>query len=135
MPDFIFSLDIFPYRNIIWHIMARAATTSDVFNAVAEPRRRKILTLLAKGERSVNDVAGALRVRQPQASKHLRVLKHVGLVKVRSEGQQRLYAINGRGLKPIHEWTKGFEQFWNESFDRLDDYLAELQGKKKVHKP
>jgi len=110
--------------------MARAATTSDVFNAVAEPRRRKILALLAKGERSVNDVAGSLRVRQPQASKHLRVLKHVGLVKVRSEGQQRLYAINGKGLKPIHEWTKGFEQFWNESFDRLDDYLNELQGKK-----
>jgi DNA-binding transcriptional ArsR family regulator len=113
--------------------MARAATTSDVFNAVAEPRRRKILTLLSKGERSVNDVAGALHVRQPQASKHLRVLKHVGLVKVRSEGQQRLYTINGKGLKPIHEWTKGFEQFWNESFDRLDAYLEELQKKEKSH--
>jgi DNA-binding transcriptional ArsR family regulator len=114
-------------------IMARAATTSDVFNAVAEPQRRKILTLLSKGERSVNDVAGSLHVRQPQVSKHLRVLKHVGLVKVRSEGQQRLYAINGKGLKPIHEWTKGFEQFWNESFDRLDAYLEELQRKEKSH--
>jgi DNA-binding transcriptional ArsR family regulator len=111
--------------------MPRAATNSDVFNAVAEPQRRRILTLLAKGERSVNDVAGSLRVRQPQASKHLRVLREVGLVSVRGDGQQRLYAINGKGLKPIHEWAKGFEQFWNESFDRLDDYLTELQGKKK----
>jgi len=113
--------------------MPRAATTSDVFNAVAEPQRRKILTLLSKGERSVNDVAGSLRVRQPQASKHLRVLREVGLVSVRGDGQQRLYALNGEGLKPIHEWVGTFEQFWNESFDRLDDYLNELQGKEKQH--
>jgi len=70
-------------------------------------------------------------ISKAQASKHLRVLKHVGLVKVRSKGQQRLYAINGKGLKPIHEWAKGFEQFWNESFDRLDSYLHELQKEEK----
>src|SRR4051812_29014605 len=108
--------------------MARSATTSDAFNAVAEPRRRQILSLLAGGERSVNDVAASLRVKQPQASKHLRVLKEVGLVRVRGEGRQRLYALNGEALRPIHDWVKTFERFWNESFDRLADYLGELQA-------
>ncbi|HET7023642.1 MAG TPA: metalloregulator ArsR/SmtB family transcription factor [Gemmatimonadales bacterium] len=110
--------------------MARAATTTDAFNAVAEPRRRQILALLARdGERSVNDVARSLRVRQPQASKHLRVLRKVGLVRVRSAGQQRLYQINAEGLKPIHDWVSAFERHWNESLDRLDTYLKELQKK------
>ncbi len=113
--------------------MARAATTSDAFNAVAELRRRQILGLLAQGERSVNEVAGSLRVTQPQASKHLRVLRTVGLVRVRGSGQQRLYSLNGECLKPIHDWVTNFERFWNESFDRLDDYLNELQGKEKKH--
>ncbi|MDB5309463.1 MAG: sdpR 4 [Gemmataceae bacterium] len=107
--------------------MARSATTSDAFNAVAEPQRRRILNLLTQGERSVNDVAGSLCLKQPQASKHLRVLKEVGLVSVRGSGQQRLYKLNGEGLKPIHDWVKTFERFWNESFDRLADYLNELQ--------
>ena len=111
--------------------MARLATTSDVFNAVAEPRRRQILTLLSGGERSVNDLARQLRVRQPQASKHLRVLRQVGLVRVRGAGQQRLYALNGQGLKPIHDWVKTFERQWNESLDRLDTYLKELQKKER----
>ena len=111
--------------------MARLATTSDVFNAVAEPRRRQILTLLSGGERSVNDLARQLRVRQPQASKHLRVLRHVGLVRVRGAGQQRLYALNGEGLKPIHDWVRTFERQWNESLDRLDAYLKELQQKER----
>lgn len=107
--------------------MPRSATTSDVFNAVAEPRRRQILGLLARGECSVNDVAGSLRLRQPQASKHLRVLKEVGLVRVRGAGQKRLYQLNGAALKPIHDWVMTFEQFWRESYDRLDEYLRELQ--------
>src|SRR4249920_1315498 len=111
--------------------MARAATTSDVFNAVAEPRRRQILTLLQSRERSVNDLARSLRVQQPQASKHLRVLKEVGLVKVRGAGQQRLYALNGEGLQPIHDWVMSFAQFRSESFERLDQYLKDLQGRKK----
>lgn len=111
--------------------MPRAATTADAFNAVAEPRRRQILGLLAKGERSVNDVARSLRLRQPQASKHLGVLRKVGLVRVRGAGQRRLYALDGRGLKPIHDWVSDFERCWNETFDRLDTYLKELQRKEK----
>ena len=107
--------------------MARAATTSDVFNAIAEPRRREILSLLAEGERTVNDLADSLHVRQPQASKHLRVLREVGLVSVRGEGQHRLYSLNGEGLKPVHDWVQTFERFWSESFDRLAEYLKELQ--------
>jgi DNA-binding transcriptional ArsR family regulator len=113
--------------------MARSATTSDAFNAVAEPRRRRILNLLAKGERSVNDVARSLRLKQPQASKHLRVLRQVGLVSVRGSGRQRLYKLNGAGLKPIHDWVQTFERFWNESFDRLADYLNELQTQEKLN--
>jgi DNA-binding transcriptional ArsR family regulator len=107
--------------------MARAPTTADAFNAVAEPRRRRILDLLAHGERSVNDLAASLRVRQPQASKHLRVLKQVGLVSVRGSGRQRLYSLNAEPLKPIHDWVRTFERFWHESLDRLADYLNELQ--------
>src|SRR5947207_343077 len=106
--------------------MARAATTSDVFNAIAEPQRRVILTLLKGRELPVNDVASALRITQSQASKHLRVLREVELVRVREAGQQRLYSIDARGLKPIHEWVGGFERFWNESFDRLDEYVQDL---------
>jgi DNA-binding transcriptional ArsR family regulator len=110
--------------------MARAATTSDVFNAVAEPRRRQILSLLRTGERSVNEVARSLRVRQPQASKHLRVLKEVGLVSVKEAGQQRLYTLRDDGLQPIHDWVMTFARFRSESFSRLDDYLKDLQGRK-----
>lgn len=111
--------------------MARSATTSDAFNAVAEPRRRQILDFLLRGEKPVNDVVKSLRMTQPQASKHLGVLKKVGLVSVREDGRQRLYKLNATRLKPIHDWVKSFEQFWNESFDRLDEYLRELQGKGK----
>jgi DNA-binding transcriptional ArsR family regulator len=107
--------------------MARAATTSDAFNAVAEPQRRKILLLLKERERSVNELANALRITQPQTSKHLRVLREVGLVRVREAGQQRLYALDARGLQPVHEWVVGFEQFWNESLDRLNVYVKTLQ--------
>ena len=107
--------------------MARAATTSDVFNAIAEPQRREILALLRTGERPVTKLAQALGMTQPGASKHLRVLREVGLVRVRGEGKQRLYGLDARGLRPIHEWVGGFEQFWNQSFDRLDAYVRELK--------
>jgi DNA-binding transcriptional ArsR family regulator len=107
--------------------MARLATSTDVFNAVAEPRRRRILSLLKSGERSVNDVARSLRVTQPLASKHLGVLRRTGLVRVRGEGQRRLYALNGNGLRPMHDWVKTFEATWNARFDRLAEYLDELQ--------
>ena len=106
--------------------MARAATTSDAFNAIAEPQRREILVLLRGGERPVTDLARHLGMTQPQASKHLRVLREVGLVRDRKAGKQRLYGVNARALRPVHEWTGGFERFWNESFDRLDEYVREL---------
>jgi DNA-binding transcriptional ArsR family regulator len=107
--------------------MARAPTTSDAFNAIAEPQRRRILTLLKGRELPVNDVAGALHLTPSQASKHLRVLREVELVRVREAGQQRLYRLDARGLKPVHEWVGGFEQSWSESFNRLNDYVRELQ--------
>jgi DNA-binding transcriptional ArsR family regulator len=111
--------------------MARAATTSDAFNAVAEPRRRQILDVLAGGERPVNDLVVRLGVRQPQVSKHLRVLRDVGLVEVREEGRQRMYRLNGRALKPIHDWVEEFEQTWNERFEALDELLEELDAKER----
>ncbi len=107
--------------------MARAATTSDVFNAIAEPQRRHILTLLRDGERPVTDLADALGMTQPRASKHLRVLREVGLVRDRRAGKQRLYALDARGLQPVHEWTGGFERLWAERFDRLDAYVQDLK--------
>jgi DNA-binding transcriptional ArsR family regulator len=109
--------------------MARAATTSDAFNAVAEPRRRQILDVLAGGERPVNDLVTQLGLAQPQVSKHLRVLREVGLVDVRDEGRQRMYRLNGRSLKPIHDWVRNYEQSWNERFAVLDDVLDELKSR------
>lgn len=111
--------------------MARAATTTDAFNAVAEPRRRQILDLLAGGERPVNELVRRLRLAQPQVSKHLRVLREVGLVDVREDGRRRLYRLNGRPLKPIHEWVRRYERSWNERFEALDELLDELKGKEK----
>jgi len=107
--------------------MARAATTSDVFNAIAEPQRRQILMLLREGERPVNELAHELGMAQPGTSKHLRVLREVGLVRDRKAGKQRVYGLDARGLQPVHEWTGGFERFWNESFDRLDAYVQDLK--------
>ena len=109
--------------------MARAATTTDAFNAVAEPRRRQILDALAGGERSVNGLGAELGLAQPQVSKHLKVLREVGLVEVRDEGRRRLYRLNGQPLKPIHDWVKEFERTWNERFEALDDVLEELKRK------
>ena len=107
--------------------MARAATTSDVFNAIAEPQRRQILVLLRSGERPVTELAEELGMTQPGASKHLRVLREVGLVQDRKAGKQRLYSLDVRELRLVHEWSGGFEQFWNESFDRLDAYVQDLK--------
>ncbi len=107
--------------------MSRAATTTDAFNAVAEPRRRQILDALAQGERPVNDLVALLGLAQPQVSKHLRVLREVDLVAVRDEGRQRMYRLNGQSLKPIHDWVKTYEQTWNERFEVLDEVLAELK--------
>ena len=109
--------------------MARAATTADAFNAVAEPRRRQILDVLAGGERPVNDLVRLLGLAQPQVSKHLRVLREVGAVDVRNEGRQRVYQLNGHALKPIHDWVKDYEDSWSERFDRLDVVLEELKEK------
>ena len=109
--------------------IARAATTTDAFNAVAEPRRREILDVLAGGERPVNDLVGQLGLAQPQVSKHLRVLREVGAVHVRDEGRQRLYRLNGEALKPIHDWVKAYERSWSERFGELDAVLDDLKQK------
>jgi DNA-binding transcriptional ArsR family regulator len=107
--------------------MARAPTTADAFNAIAEPRRRQILDLLARGERSVNSLVLELDLAQPYVSKHLRVLRAVGVVGVRDAGRQRLYRLNGRALKPIYEWISQYQQLWSDRFDRLDSVLEELK--------
>ena len=107
--------------------MARAATTTDAFNAVAEPRRRQLLDLLAQGERPVNDLVAALGLAQPVVSKHLRVLREVGLVEAREEGRQRMYRLNGRPLKQIHDWVQEYERTWTERFAAMDELLEELK--------
>jgi DNA-binding transcriptional ArsR family regulator len=109
--------------------VARAATTADVFNAVAEPRRRQLLDLLRDGERPVNDLVDLTGLTQPQVSKHLRVLREVGVVDVRDVGRQRLYRINGPALKPLHDWVAGYERMWAERFDALDVVLEDLKRK------
>ncbi len=107
--------------------MARAATTADAFNAVAEPRRRQILDVLSGGELPVNDVVQLLGLSQPQVSKHLRVLREVGAVDVREDGRQRFYRLNGEALRPIHDWVKAYEQTWSDRFDLLDGVLEEIE--------
>lgn len=109
--------------------MARAATTTDAFNAVAEPRRRQIVDLLGERELSVNDIVHAMPISQPQVSKHLKVLSEVGLVRARADGRRRLYRLEASALRPIHDWVSEFERLWNERLDRLDAYLDETQRK------
>jgi DNA-binding transcriptional ArsR family regulator len=111
-------LDIFLYGNI-FRDMARAATTSDAFNAVAEPRRRDILNYLAMQERSVTEIVDAMEIQQPSVSKHLKVLKGVGLVEVRREGRQMLYKVNGMAIRPLHEWTSTFGRLWKHQLLRI----------------
>jgi DNA-binding transcriptional ArsR family regulator len=107
--------------------MARASTTSDVFNAVAEANRREILDALSSGEKAVGAIVDDLALSQPQVSKHLRVLSEVGLVRCRAEGRRRLYRLEPSRLQPFHEWLAKYEQAWNERMDRMDDYLKDLQ--------
>lgn len=107
--------------------MARAATTTDVFNAVAEPRRRQLVDALAGSERAVNELVRMVGLAQPLVSKHLRVLREVGVVKVRDEGRQRLYRLDGHALKPIHDWVQPYAQLWSQRFDAIDEVLHELQ--------
>ena len=109
--------------------MARAATTADAFNAIAEPRRRQILDALAAGELAVNDLVEGTGMNQPQVSKHLRVLREVGAVEVREQGRQRLYRLNGQALKPVHDWVKEYERSWSDRFEALDVVLEELKSK------
>ncbi len=101
--------------------MARAATTSDAFNAVAEPRRRDILNYLAMQERSVSEIVDAMEIEQPSVSKHLKVLKGVGLVEARREGRQMLYKVNAMAIRPLHEWTSTFERMWKHQLLRIKE--------------
>jgi DNA-binding transcriptional ArsR family regulator len=107
--------------------MARAATTADAFNAIAEPRRREILDALAGEERPVGELVDALGLTQPQVSKHLRVLREVGAVDVRDDGRRRLYRVNAAALKPIHDWVARYAALWEERFEALDDVLDDLK--------
>jgi len=107
--------------------MARAATTTDAFNAVAEPRRRQILDLLGRGELPVGEVVRLLGLGQPQVSKHLRVLREVGVVQARDKGRQRLYRVNGEALRPIHDWVASFERLWEDRFEAFDEVLHDLK--------
>jgi DNA-binding transcriptional ArsR family regulator len=111
--------------------MARTATTTDAFNAIAEASRREILDAIGAGEKTVGELASRLGLRQPQVSKHLGVLRAVDLVLVRADGRHRWYRVNGPALKPIHDWVRSFERSWNTRLNRLDDLLAELESKEK----
>jgi len=110
-------------------LVARASTTSDVFNAIAEAQRREILDTLMAGEKAVGAIVNDLSMSQPQVSKHLRVLSEVGLVRCRAEGRRRLYRLEPARLQPLHEWLAKYGQAWNDRLDRVDDYLKELQQK------
>ena len=111
--------------------MARTPTTFDPFNAVAEPKRRKVLEVLGTQELSVNEIVERLGWNQPMVSKHLGVLKEVGLVSERRVGRQRLYRVNAERLKPIYDWVAPFERYWSERYNRLDDVLEDLKSKEK----
>ena len=107
--------------------VARSSTPSDVFNAIAEARRREILDALMAGEKAVGAIVNDLSMSQPQVSKHLRVLNEVGLVRCRAEGRRRLYSLEPGRLRPLHEWLAQYERAWNDRLDRVDDYHKELQ--------
>ena len=108
----------------------RAATTSDAFNAVAEPRRREILNYLALQERPVGEIVAALGLEQPSVSKHLRVLRDVGLVRVRREGRNMLYSLDAEAIRPLYEWTRTFERFWRNQLQRVKQRAEEKQAEK-----
>ena len=112
-------LNTYPYGNILG--MARAATTSDAFNAVADPRRRGILNYLAIQDRSVSEIVDAMEMEQPSVSKHLKVLRRVGLVTARREGRQMLYRVNAARIQPLHEWTSTFVRLWRHQLLRIKE--------------
>jgi DNA-binding transcriptional ArsR family regulator len=107
--------------------MARAATTTDVFNAVAEPRRRELLDVLCTGEHSVSELVELIGLAQPLVSKHLRVLREVGAVQVRDDGRRRLYRVDANSLRPIHDWVSNYERMWSKRFEALDTVLDDLK--------
>lgn len=109
----------------VW--VARASTTSDVFNAIAEADRRDIVDVLMRGEKAVGTIVHDLSMSQPQVSKHLRVLSEVGLVRWRAEGRRRLYRLEPARLRPLHDWLAKYERTWNDRLDRMDEYLKERQ--------
>jgi DNA-binding transcriptional ArsR family regulator len=114
--------------------MARTPTTHDPFNAIAEPKRREVLEVLGRQELSVNEIVQKLGWTQPMVSKHLNVLKQVGLVKERRAGRQRLYRVDAAQLKPIFDWVSPFERYWSDKFDRLDQLLEEMKKESKKEK-
>jgi len=115
--------------------MARASTTSDAFNAVAEPRRREILVYLAASERPVGAIVAALGLEQPSVSKHLRVLRDVGLVRMRCQGRQKLYQTNAEAIRPLHDWAGTFERYWQHQLNRVKERAEAMarQGKPKLN--
>ena len=118
--------------------MPRAATNSDIFNAIAEPRRREILILLAPGERAVGDIASSLKLDQPSVSKHLRVLRETGLVHMRCQGREKLYRTHAEALRPVHDWAGIFEKYWKHQLDRVKQRaeaaaLKTIQQSQKKH--
>lgn len=117
-----------------YSVMARAATTSDAFNAVAEPRRRQILVYLADHERQVGEIVCALGLDQPSVSKHLGVLREVGLVRVRRNGRHRLYRTNAEAIRPLHAWTETFERYWSHQLNRIKERAeAEMSSATDTH--
>lgn len=112
--------------------MARAATTSDAFNAVAEPRRRQILSYLAAGERAVEEIVATMRMNQPSVSKHLRVLRDVGLVRVRCDGRHKYYKTNAEAIRPLHEWAGTFERYWLHQLNRVKERAEEKVNRGKT---
>lgn len=125
------TVDTFPYGNIN-KAMPRAATTTDVFNAIAEPRRRQIIDLLAGANRpqAVGDLVEALQLPQPAVSKHLAVLRKVGVVSVRKEGKHRFYELNAVELRPVHDWVKTYERFWSNQLDRIKQRAEKLAAER-----
>jgi DNA-binding transcriptional ArsR family regulator len=107
--------------------MARAAATADVFNAIAEPRRRQVLNVLARGEADVSWLVGELGWPQPQVSKHLSVLREVGLVSVVRKGRRRVYSVNGRELRPVYDWAKSYERFWEHQVQRIKERAEQME--------
>jgi DNA-binding transcriptional ArsR family regulator len=115
-------------------MMPRAATTTDAFNAIAEPRRREIIDVLVDGRaHAVGEVVERLRMPQPAISRHLAVLRKVGIVSVSKHGQRRLYRLNGKELKPVHDWVKSYQRFWGHQLDRIKERAERKMRERSAH--